>query len=273
MTKLTDKQYWDSLYERNQSAYCIKRSIENLLKNSPFRSYADYLLWEVIYPKYLRKKEGAKIVEIGSAPGTELVRMHKAFGFIPYGIEYSEAGVGFNRAIFAANGLEPANVIHADFLSGEIETKFTEYFDVVLSQGFIEHFDNPKDVIDKHITLLRKGGYLIVNIPNLRGANGALQSFFDKDLLEMHNIGIMEKDKFAGLFNDQRLSVQYCGYYGTLNFNLFMAKRSSVRRIVLVFCKVIQLPLNAVFRLLFGKKGAESKMFSPYLLFIGVRKE
>jgi SAM-dependent methyltransferase len=257
------------LYEQKQSAY--KRSIEDLLKNSPFRSYADYLLWEVIYPKYLHKKEGAKVVEIGSAPGTELVKLHKAFGLIPYGIEYSDAGIELNRAIFVRHGLEPENVIHADFLSGDIETRFAEHFDVVFSQGFIEHFDNPRDVVNRHITLLRKGGHLIVSIPNLRGVNYVLQRFFNKDILPMCNISIMEKDKFAALFDDERLSMQYCGYYGTFNFNLSMAKHP-VRRIVLVCCKVIQLLLNAVFRLLFGKKGLESETFSPYLLFIGVKK-
>ena len=280
MSKLSDKQYWDSLYQRNRSAsrpggsedFCQKRSIEELLRASPFRGYADYLLWERIYPKFLSNKEGAKVVEIGSAPGNELVRLHKVFGLVPYGIEYSEAGVELNRSVFVRHGLEPENIIHADFLAGEIEKRFEGYFDVVISNGFIEHFDNPKEVVGKHINLLKKGGHLIISIPNARGFNYAMQYFLDNSVLRIHNIGIMEKGEFEKLFDDERLSPRYCGYYGTLNFNLFMAKKRTIGWFVLMFSKIIQIPLNALFRLLLGKHGAESKTFSPYLIFIGVRK-
>ena len=280
MAKLSDKQYWDSLYQQKRSAdrpaesenLRPKKSIDDLLRATPFRGYADYLLWESIYPKYLSSKKGAKVVEIGSAPGNELVRLHKVFGLEPYGIEYSEAGVELNRRVFIGHGLEPENVIHADFLAGEIEKRFEGYFDVVVSNGFIEHFDNPKEVVGKHINLLKKGGHLIISIPNLRGFNYAMQYFFEHSVLQIHNIGIMEKSEFAKLFDDERLSQQYCGYYGTLNFNLSSAKRRTIGWFMLMLSKIMQLPLNALFRVLLGKRGAESKTFSPYLIFIGVRK-
>ncbi len=275
MEKLSDKRFWDSWHQRKQPLYCEgvrkRRGIEDLLRNSLFQNYAEYFLWEVIYPKFLCGKEGAKVIEIGSAPGTALVWLNEKFGLVPYGIEYSQAGVELNMVIFASHGLEPANVIHADFLSGDIETRFAGQFDVVVSHGFIEHFDNPKEVVSMHTALLKRGGILIISIPNLEGVNKVLSRFFDRDFFAMHNIGIMEKGRFAELFDDERLSAEYCGYYGTFNFNLFMAKKRSIRDVVLMLCKVTQLLLNLVFRLLFGKKGAESKTFSPYLLFIGVR--
>jgi len=279
MAKLSDKQYWDSHYNQKLSALQLagskdlhqKRSVDDLLRATPFRGYADYLLWENIYPKYLGKK-GAKVVEIGSAPGNELVRLHKVFGLEPYGIEYSEPGVELNRSIFIHNGLEPGNVIHADFLAGQIDKRFDGFFDVVVSNGFIEHFDNPKEVVGKHINLLKKGGLLIISIPNLRGFNYAMQYFFYHAVLQIHNTGIMEKGEFAKLFDDERLSPRYCEYYGTLNFNLFAVKRRTIGFFLLLFCKIMQLPLNALFRILLGKRGAESKTFSPYLIFIGVRK-
>jgi SAM-dependent methyltransferase len=279
MNSLTDKQYWDSFYlqkqkpsqSANNEGLCQKKSIVERLRTTPFRGYADYLLWERIYPKFLSNKEGAKVVEIGSAPGKELVRMHKVFGLNPYGIEYSLPGVELNQSIFIRNGLNPENVIHADFLAGQIDKKFMCFFDVVFSNGFIEHFDNPEEVVCKHVNLLKKGGLLIIGIPNLRGLNRAMQYFFERSLLRMHNLGIMEKEKFTQLFDKELLSIEYCGYYGTFNFNLFIANRP-FRKLILNCCKVIQLLLNAVFRLLFGKKGKESKTFSPYLICVGIRK-
>lgn len=276
--KLSDKQYWDALYRQKQTQPAEnqkirqKKSIEELLRVTPFRGYADYFLWEKIYPRFLNNKKGEKIVEIGSAPGRELVRMHEVFGLVPYGIEYSEAGVKLNRQEFASHGIDPDNVIHADFLSGEIGEKYKEYFDIVISNGFIEHFDNPREVVDKHINILKKGGLLIISIPNLRGFNYIMQYLFQHSVIQIHNIGIMQTDEYKKLFNDEHLSLQYCGYYGTLNFNLYASKDKSIGSYFLKLFKIMQLPLNSLFRLILGKHGLESKIFSPYLIYIGVRK-
>ena len=164
-------------------------------------------------------------------------------------------------------------MIRADFLSDEIQEQYTGRFDIVISQGFIEHFDDVEDVIERHIDLLAQGGYLIVGIPNLRGANYSLQWIFNKELLSMHNIDIMGKREFLRLFDTERLSTLFCDYYGTFNFGLFISKGNSPLRFVLICCKIFQLMLNVVFRVLFRTKGAESGLFSPYLLFIGVKKK
>jgi predicted SAM-dependent methyltransferase len=39
---------------------------------------------------------------------------------------------------------------------------------VVLSAGFVEHFDKPELVFEKHCDLLQNGGFLIIVLPNLR---------------------------------------------------------------------------------------------------------
>lgn len=275
MAKLSNKQYWDSLYKQKSTSLQPnkqKKSIDELLISTYFRNYADYLLWEHIYPRFLSDKKGAKVVEIGSAPGSELVRLHKVFGLDPYGIEYSESGVALNRSIFIRNGIEPTNVIHTDFLAGEIDKQFESYFDIVISRGFIEHFDDPKGLITKHINLLKTGGLLIVSIPNLRGFNYIMQYLFQHPVLKIHNIGIMKKNEFAKLFDDERLSMHYCEYYGTLNFNLYTAKKKTFGWFILIPFKIFQLLLNALFRIFFRKRGAESKTFSPFLIYIGVKK-
>ncbi|MFA5553080.1 MAG: methyltransferase domain-containing protein [Phycisphaerae bacterium] len=275
MAKLSNKQYWDSLYKQKSTSVGPtkqKKSIDELLISTCFRNYADYLLWEHIYPRFLCDKKGAKVVEIGSAPGSELVRLHKVFGLDPYGIEYSESGAALNRSIFIRNVIDPTNVINADFLAGEIDKQFESYFDIVISRGFIEHFDDPKRVIAKHINLLKTGGLLIISIPNLRGFNYIMQYLFQHSALKIHNIDIMKKNEFAKLFDDERLSTRYCEYYGTLNFNLYAAKKKTFGWLILIPFKIIQLLLNAMFRVLLRKRGAESKIFSPYLIYIGVKK-
>ncbi|MFQ6034778.1 MAG: class I SAM-dependent methyltransferase [Sedimentisphaerales bacterium] len=279
MGQLTEKQYWDSIHKAKvakRKRYFVKRNLKilatRLFENEFVRCYADYLLWDIIYKEYLPKTKGAKILEVGSAPGNNLVRLSQRFGFIPYGVEYSESGVELNRKVFILNNINPNNVIHADFLSDDFQKQYSSYFDAVISAGLIEHFEDVGDIVEKHINLLTEGGYLIVSIPNLRGANYVWQWLFNKDLLPMHNIDIMQKRKFSKIFNKVCLSTLFCDYYGVFNFGLFVAKENSPLRFVLTCCKILQLILNLVFRLLFRKAGAESRLFSPYLLFIGVKK-
>ena len=279
MGKLTEKEYWDSIHKAKvakRKRYSVKGNLEILatrfLENNFARSYADYLLWEVIYKKFMPKIKVAKVLEVGSAPGNNLVRLSKRFGFIPYGVEYSESGVELNRKVFISNNINPNNVIHADFLSDDFQKQYSSYFDIAMSAGFIEHFEDVGDVIEKHINLLTEDGYLIVSIPNLRGANYILQWIFNKELLSLHNINIMQKSEFSQIFDKVCLSTLFCDYYGTFNFGLFITKGNSPLRFVLTSCKILQLVLNMVFRLLFRNGGVESRLFSPYLLFIGVKK-
>lgn len=280
--KMTEKTYWNSMYRSKplECQQCSREKLKTLLKKllgrkilEYKRNYADYLLWDVIYKKHMPKKtNGARLLEIGSAPGNYLVRLKRAFGFVPYGVEYSESGVELNREIFSLYNIDIGNVIYADFLSDEFHKQYKGYFDIVISRGFIEHFTDVGNIIKKHISLLTSGGYLIVSIPNIRGVNYILTWIFHKKGILMHNMDIMQKEKFTKLFDKNSLLTLFCDYYGTFNFGQFRTERNSPMRFVLNFCKKLQLILNATFRLIFKDKGMESRLFSPYLLFIGVKK-
>lgn len=287
---MNNKEYWDSIYELallKQKQYMprenfikifIKKFLgEKMLKyirEYMFRSYSDYLLWDVIYKKYMPKTKNMKVLEAGSAPGGHLVRLNQTFGFIPYGIEYSESGVELNRKIFTLHNINPDNVIYADFLSDEFHKHYREYFDIVISRGFIEHFDDVDDIIEKHINLLNRGGYLFITVPNVRGINYILGLIFNKEFLSLDNINIMQKREFSNLFDKESLSTLFCNYYGTFDFSLFSSpyKKNFLTRFTLSLCNKLQLTLNVTFRLLFRGKGAESRLFSPYLIFVGKKK-
>jgi SAM-dependent methyltransferase len=282
MSKLSQREYWDVVHkledreiEPHSSKESLKARLKSLLGKNVLNyitSYESYLLWDVIYKHYMPKAKGAKAVEIGSAPGDYLVRLNKTFSFDTYGVEYSDVGVDLNRKNFASNGINPQNVIHADFLSDEFHDNYKEYFDIVISRGFIEHFTDVESLIDKHINLLKKGGYLLISIPNLRGINYYLSWILHKEVIAIHNIEIMEKERFKKLFDESRLEPLFCNYYGTFDFTLYNTKENSSLRYALSVCRKLQLGLNAGFRLLFGSGSVEHRYFSPQLLFIGVKK-
>ncbi|MGA9771355.1 MAG: glycosyltransferase [Blastocatellia bacterium] len=291
---LTEKRFWDSTHQNERedwnstvrskqagrglsaSKSRIKTAIKAMLGKRVLdyvRSYEDYLLCEVIYKKYMPGGSGLKVLEVGSAPGEHLVSLSKRYGFIPYGIEYSESGNELNREVFASNNIDPDNVIYADFFSDEVHERYKGAFDIVISRGFIEHFTDVRSVVEKHTNLLAEGGCLIISIPNLNGINYALGRFFHKELIPLHNLSIMRKQEFISLFDNQGLSPLFCDYYGTFNFGLFNTKRGTFQSLALSCCMKLQLILNIALRLLFKERGAESMSFSPSLMFIGKKTD
>jgi SAM-dependent methyltransferase len=282
LTHINEKEFWDKKNRSSDSssgALPLKRRIKAVIKKvlgkrllAYMGSYEQHLLWNVIYEKYLPKTKGAKVLEVGSAPGDYLVKLSETFNFVPYGIEYTDSGVELNRQVFAENNINPENVIRGDFLSDEFHKLYKDRFDMVISRGFIEHFTDAKGIVEKHLNLLTDGGILVVSIPNLRGVNFWLARIFHKELIAMHNLTIMRKQRFRELFDKSEVSKIFCDYYGTFNFGLFNAPEDSPLQPILRMCMKFQLLLNAAFRLFLRERGAESPFFSPSLIFIGVKR-
>ena len=108
MNRLTERDHWNSLYEqdkhsgkRNKSYNFIDRTSVAIEGNRRM-IYSEHLLWNTIYTKYLPKKRGLKVIEVGSAPGHHLVKLYEHYGYTPYGVEYSRNGVMQNRKIFSS---------------------------------------------------------------------------------------------------------------------------------------------------------------------------
>ncbi len=256
--RLTKNEYWQSVYEKKGWRFFkMPRFLATVC-------YSEKILWENIYLKYLPKTSGLKILEIGSAPGGNLVKFHRIFGYEPFGVDYSQKGAELNRKKFKTAGLSQNNVIFADFMSDAFQRAHQERFDIAYSRGFIEHFSDTKEVVEKHLNVLSRGGYLIVIIPNLRGINYCFQRLFNKEVIAMHNLAIMDKIKFHGLFPTSYLEELYCNYFGTFNFGLFKDRRK-------IF-DFLQWQLNLALPLLFGKRGFENRFSSPYLIYIGRKK-
>jgi SAM-dependent methyltransferase len=281
--RLTDVDFWDRQYDSTadvpqaegtgpRSRSRVRRAVRKIL--SPklialMQDYRLYLLWDVIYPRFLRHRSGARVLEVGSAPGDHLVQLHAAFGLEPYGVEYTAHGADLNRQVFQRNGLDPAHVLHDDFFNPAFQDRYRGSFDVVVSRGFIEHFEDLAPVIDAHVNVLAPGGTLVVTVPNLRGINYWLTWFFQRDFLKVHNLSIMQRSTFARLFERDDLASLYCDYFGAFNVGLSYPKPNSVKEKILTGLRQAQPLLNALYRLAFKPGQAEHRWLSSYLIFVG----
>lgn len=153
-----------------------------------------------------------EVLEVGCAPGKWLAFMSDEFGLKPNGIEYSEAGMDATYRNFIALGLDVGRIQAGDFF----KIKPDKQYDVVMSYGFIEHFSNVDEVVDLHLRWLKPGGVLILGVPNFRGIYSVLQSILDREVLEKHNLNVMNLGYFqhvADKFNLEPLFVDYLGSF------------------------------------------------------------
>jgi 2-polyprenyl-3-methyl-5-hydroxy-6-metoxy-1,4-benzoquinol methylase len=181
MDELTTVDHWDDVWAgdvrlRLPSSFVIStRNFQRLLRR--------------------HVRPGDRFLEIGCAPGKLLAWVAAALKANVSGLDYSEKGLATARRLFKALHLA------ADFRCEDVrQTTFpSAAFDVVVSFGVIEHFDDPRDVVSRHLDLVKPGGTALMTVPNYRGIYGRLRRYFDAKSLLYHNLDIMTCEGLAAL--------------------------------------------------------------------------
>lgn len=130
--------------------------------------------------------KGKEVLEIGYAPG-KVLAWCAARGAQTTGIDYTAHGTAAAESLFRALGL-PGRHVTADIFS---DHGLAGRFDLVYSIGVIEHFEDPRRIITRHLECCRPGGIALILLPNYGGVYGRMQHFFDPANLAIHNTGIM----------------------------------------------------------------------------------
>lgn len=194
---------------------------------------------------------GATVLEIGCAPAKWLVYLAERFGARVSGVEYSPKGAAISRENLAACGLE-GDIREADFFSFAADP-----VDMVLSLGFIEHFEDLHDVFARHVRLVRYGGRLVLGVPNFTGWNGLLQRMGDAPYLALHNQQAMDPAMLRRLAADHGLAEEFVGHIGGPDPVIVRSRRATVTALVLA---------GRRFRRLGVTEHLNHRWFSSYLL-------
>jgi SAM-dependent methyltransferase len=130
---------------------------------------------------------GARVLEIGFAPGKLLAHLAARCGANVAGIDFLKSGVQVAQRLFHRLGIQGdlrcEDLFQCSFPDGT--------FDVVYSLGVAEHFDNSKPVVERHVRLLRPGGFGVIAIPHYGGIYGRLQARLHPANLSIHNLTLM----------------------------------------------------------------------------------
>lgn len=181
---------------------------------------------------------GARVLEIGCAPGKNLAAVAGRLGARVAGLDYSRAGIDTTRRLFDSLGLE-ADLRCEDLFGNSFQDAS---FDLVYSMGVIEHFDDPRPAVMQHLRLLRPSGTAVLTIPNYGGVYGRLQGRFDPDNLRIHNLEIMSPERLRAL-----APAEFPGNVRAFPFGRVSASLVSwERRLPRAFSVTLRLALNAL---------------------------
>ena len=163
---------------------------------------------------------GARVLEVGCAPGRWMVFYAERFGANVEGVEYAEAAAALTERNLDACGVT-GRVHHTDFETFHAPRRY----DLVLSLGFVEHFQDPEAVFRRHAELIAPGGRVAVGFPNFHGLNRLLQKWFDPEWLALHNLEAVRGDVFLAAAPAVGLSLRSDRYLGSFDPDMISTRK------------------------------------------------
>lgn len=210
---LTDEEFWDKRW----SAITLPALIDERVR------------WQLamadVCRRFLKADPSCAIFEVGCAPGRWLVWFHENLGYTAFGCDLSRRAAETTRSNLKISGV-PGEIYTADITSGRDLP--AHLYDVVVSMGVIEHFADPALVVRRHVELLKPGGTLILNVPNLAGRinHWLLRAARMHALIDVHNLAMMNKATFRSFATNMNLEVCYLEYVGGFDPGLMVYNHS-----------------------------------------------
>ncbi|RZK58553.1 MAG: methyltransferase domain-containing protein [Pedobacter sp.] len=239
---LTDRGFWVKYWESKTDLSVVIP--ENYLFH---RQLADIV----------QKQKVKTAIELGGFPGYYAVFLKKYLKLDVTLLDYF-VHPPITQQLLKTNDLaaDDIHIIETDLFKYEPE----QQYDLVLSCGLIEHFNDTADIINRHIAFVKPGGTLFITLPNFNAVNGWFQKNFDKDNYDKHNINCMNPALLANICKDAGLEVVQSRFFGGFSVWLENEKQKSagvrlLKKSIWIAGKVF----SRIFRF-------DSKQLSPYII-------
>lgn len=195
---LTDRAFWETYWKSKKDIivnippdYLFGKQLKNLIEAHPIKT----------------------TIELGGFPGYYTVFLKKYFNLKSTLLDFF-VYAPITHALLQKNGLRDSDVsiIETDLF----EYESTRKYDMVISCGLIEHFEDTKDIIERHVKLLNSQGVLFITLPNFRSVNGWFQKKFDPENYNKHNIHSMDTRLLSDICKQldlQDIKVYYHGKF------------------------------------------------------------
>lgn len=202
---LTDKNYWDK---------CYNRTHEEFLNPDDWRCLGIIQLIRKIEAMSLNNQS---VLEIGGGDARILVWLAHKYPSGKFAIlDYSHKGCELAKYRAEQQGV-PLSVHEADMFSPNPLLK--NYFDIVYSQGLVEHFHDLPEVIKTKSAYLKPGGKMLTLIPNLVSPiYSTLVRWWSRRIWKCHVA--YSKKQLVDAHLKAGLKVTGNGYLGSIEFGM-----------------------------------------------------
>ena len=211
------------------------------------------------------------LVEVGCARSQALPVLAKRLNISVAGMDYSPNGCQQTEAMMRREGVV-GPVYCLDIFS--VPANLKERFDVVISFGLIEHFSDTNEIVTALAGLLKSGGVIFTNIPNMRGTTGFFQKLLNREIYDIHIPLTPPQVRVA--HEEAGLSVIESGYFLSNNYGVVNigGKRNNLAWWVKKITLAIFARMSMLLWLLDIKLGGlpVSQEFSPYVNCVAERK-
>lgn len=204
------KSYWDSKWQSTFLTAAI----------NPYRVGSNHYLDRKFHDFFRGvfsdwETRDKKLLEIGCARSVWLPYFAKEFGFKVCGIDYSEIGCQQAMQILSKEGVG-GEIVCADFFSPP--ESMIEEFDVVISFGVLEHFEDTEGCILAFSKFLKQDGMIVTNIPNFMGLLGLIQKLVNPNVFNIHVR--LSPENILEAHRRTRLEPVLCDYFLFANFSV-----------------------------------------------------
>lgn len=140
---ISEKRHWNNFWKNSPDVEQIYDNEGRVSKH----------FTEIVSP------DGLKILEVGAGSGRDGILFSRS-GASVISLDYSMIALELVKSQLTDN--DRVDLCCGDAFSLPFRD---ETFDLVFHQGLLEHFHNPDDMIKEHKRVLKKGGYLLVDVP------------------------------------------------------------------------------------------------------------
>jgi len=245
---LTDRDFWVKYWESKTDLSVVIP--ENYLFH---RQLADIV----------KKDKVETVIELGGFPGYYAVFLKKYLKLDVTLLDYF-VHPPITEQLLKTNGLakDDIHIIETDLFKYKPE----QQYDLVLSCGLIEHFNDTADIINRHIAFVKPGGTLLITLPNFKALNGWFQKNFDKENYDKHNIDCMDPALLSKICKDAGLEVVQSKYFGRFSLWLENEKQKSVG------VRLLKKSMWLTGKLFTKVFAFDSKQLSPYIILEAKKK-
>ncbi|MES2417332.1 MAG: class I SAM-dependent methyltransferase [Bacteroidota bacterium] len=239
---LTDRNFWVKYWESKTELsvvipedYLFHRQLAAIVKQDKIRT----------------------AIELGGFPGYYAVFLKKYLKLEVTLLDYFVHPPITNQ-LLQINQLKAGDIhiIETDLFKFEPE----QQYDLVLSCGLIEHFNDTADIINRHIGFVKPGGTLFITLPNFKAINGWFQKKFDKENYDKHNIVCMDPQLLMAICESAGLTQIQSSYFGRFSVWLENEKQRSLG--IRLFKKLIWVTGKVITKIC----PFDSKQLSPYII-------